>query len=1380
MGGFNSKAPGSQTVVGQDYRIADNDDPGTAGVPNTQVPGPQTNETKSDETKSDENAGPGTANDDDTTITPQQEVASPRRECKEEVTRKTILAEAHRRQTERKAGPSLRRKNSLRSKLGGSGQHHKARSVRVFISSTFRDFAVERDYLMRVTLPILRAFCAEKGLTVVLVDLRWGVTEEESSRGDVIKLCLSEIDSCLPFFVGMLGDRYGWHLTGTGDEELLTKTMDIGQEDYAWIKDFRDRSVTEIEMLAGALRQKPQDVQAFFYIRNTAEFLQNEKSAIDADMVADKVFEAESQHAKDKQEQLRDTIRTCGYPFVEYSRVADMCNQLVVDLSQAIEDEWPGIAKITAVERLRLQHDSFAASRLMGYVASQEKMNELDDLVIGKAADASTMAVVTSHPGYGKTALLANWADQHIQAHQESLVVTHFIGTSRESSDYIHIVRRIVEELHERLELSSPVSNDSQALVDTFGEFLRNSADHARLKGGRIVLVLDGLDQLEDHGKSLFWLPRRPCPGLSILVSCNDGPVRDNISKRGWPTIDVPQLSADERDSTIKWYLAAHAKKLDGAQTQMILQHQHSENPLYLRTLLDEARLFGNFFQLTDHLKSLLEARNPTELFGLVLVRMGEDCGFSLVSKTTAHILASRDGLSDDELLASMNPLVVPRTPGKSSRRAGPIKTQIPRQGPYTQLVRSLRNQLTPVSGMLTFCDASIRTAVEKHCGDDALKSATDKLISYWQSVENPNDARRLRELPFLLERSQRWDALAAYLADPTIMITASHDGGLLVDMQRAWGAWERASSHESDHNDQQSRLEVQSSGGDEAGRVADSSSSSNDNKAEHRILRAVDAHIAVLRLESKLAKERLKAAGTTDGNNNDEGKEEVDPAAVKSSNGGRRGSVSSTSSVQSLSEEVDMDSITLIVRTIGSAAKVLETLRRLHHALHLRKSQLKYTEMLLAVAEERVAQCQDDDDDDNNNNNVEDEVDDSHGHGHREGDENANAGEGDILTMQRRRIEHNPTAQGDDGEAQEAPVQMTRRHSLESDVENIRAQLAVLLNEVAALYQETGEDYAESLRLKQRVLEMDEVALGKDHPKIAVALNNMASLDMVLGNFDRAKYLYRRALAIQTKASRNTDSEKEMAITLCNLASLCENQQEYDEAKDKLNQALALREQTMGSQHPLVGRTLVNLGAVEQASGNLEAATVRITEGKRILEETLEPGHPDLAWVAFSLASLRYDTGDIDAALPLYEEALQIRIARLGPIHIDVAATCLNIGSAYHEKWSAIEDEDDPAFEQMRDKAHYNYNAALEIFTEKLGAEHPDTASALHNLGTLSFEDNDMDAAEDYFNRALDIRSKKLGVDDAKTLNTKAALLAVTAARDEDAQDEDGEGDEQ
>jgi hypothetical protein len=86
----------------------------------------------------------------------------------------------------------------------------KQRAIRVFLSSTFRDFSAERDLLVRQVFPALRAKLAERFVDLVDVDLRWGITEEEAERGEVLPICLAEIDRSRPFFIGLLGERYGW------------------------------------------------------------------------------------------------------------------------------------------------------------------------------------------------------------------------------------------------------------------------------------------------------------------------------------------------------------------------------------------------------------------------------------------------------------------------------------------------------------------------------------------------------------------------------------------------------------------------------------------------------------------------------------------------------------------------------------------------------------------------------------------------------------------------------------------------------------------------------------------------------------------------------------------------------------------------------------------------------------------------------------------------------------------------------------------------------------------------------------------------------------------------------------------------------------------
>jgi len=79
------------------------------------------------------------------------------------------------------------------------------KTVRVFISSTFRDMQAERDWLVRFVFPRLREELIKRRIHLIDVDLRWGVTSEQ----DVLEVCQKIIDECRPRFICILGERYG-------------------------------------------------------------------------------------------------------------------------------------------------------------------------------------------------------------------------------------------------------------------------------------------------------------------------------------------------------------------------------------------------------------------------------------------------------------------------------------------------------------------------------------------------------------------------------------------------------------------------------------------------------------------------------------------------------------------------------------------------------------------------------------------------------------------------------------------------------------------------------------------------------------------------------------------------------------------------------------------------------------------------------------------------------------------------------------------------------------------------------------------------------------------------------------------------------------------
>lgn len=72
----------------------------------------------------------------------------------------------------------------------------------------------ERECLVKQVFPTLRSWCEDRKLHLIECDLRWGVPKDSKSR-EILGACLNEIDRCraentMPYFVGLLGERYGW------------------------------------------------------------------------------------------------------------------------------------------------------------------------------------------------------------------------------------------------------------------------------------------------------------------------------------------------------------------------------------------------------------------------------------------------------------------------------------------------------------------------------------------------------------------------------------------------------------------------------------------------------------------------------------------------------------------------------------------------------------------------------------------------------------------------------------------------------------------------------------------------------------------------------------------------------------------------------------------------------------------------------------------------------------------------------------------------------------------------------------------------------------------------------------------------------------------
>ncbi|MDO4319783.1 MAG: DUF4062 domain-containing protein [Bacteroidales bacterium] len=264
------------------------------------------------------------------------------------------------------------------------------REIRIFISSTFSDMQAERDRLVNAVFPSLRRMAAERDVALTVVDLRWGITAEESENGRVIPVCLGEIDRSRPFFIGLIGDRYGW----------VPDAADVPDDCRDTVADdiLLRRSITEMEFRYGVFRSLD-PVNAAFYIK--------------AD---NKTVQADPRIAEFK----KAVLALPDYPKNVYDSLDDLAEAVTRDFIDMLDRLFPVDNIPDKAELRRMAQRSYMREKTAFYVPIESYDCIFDDFM---RSDSSFMAV-TSAPGMGKSALLSHLAlrqmtggDYHVETY---------------------------------------------------------------------------------------------------------------------------------------------------------------------------------------------------------------------------------------------------------------------------------------------------------------------------------------------------------------------------------------------------------------------------------------------------------------------------------------------------------------------------------------------------------------------------------------------------------------------------------------------------------------------------------------------------------------------------------------------------------------------------------------------------------------------------------------------------------------------------------------------------------------------------------------------------------------------------------------------------
>jgi hypothetical protein len=648
------------------------------------------------------------------------------------------------------------------------------KTVRVFISSTFRDMHAERDHLVKVVFPALRERLEPYRVNLIDIDLRWGVTKEQADNDQVLDVCLRQIDECRPFFIGLLGERYGWVPLRFPAEAV---------KHYGWVQQETGKSVTELEILHGVLNNPEMRGHAFFYFRDPTAL---------GDVpppIREVGFKQMDPVLIDHLRELKDAVRRSGYPVMDpyqakwdpqaYDRPSrsrgrlaglEIFGKRVFDqLWEAVQAELklpeaPPTVTLAETDPLAEEadyHARFMESRVRVFVGRRELQNKLTAYL---ESDSTCPLILTGGPGSGKSAIMSKLCQTWSRQHGDRFVLAHFVGASIGSSDTRVMLRRFCQEMRCRFDLTEilqredgktervprRVPDDVSALLTAFRETLENLP-----RENRFVLIVDGIDQIESSNgvDVLDWLPASLPANVKIVVSCADDATSRSAllarlrARQKMVEVRVAPLTVWEAARILRDLPSVSAKTLDSQQRRMLIGNPASGNPLFLTVAIEELRGFGSFDQLNDRIASLpREGDTVVEMFYQVITRLTQDFDEGVVRHVLSYLGASRAGLSESELRCLLE-----------REHAPGIEDLYP-------ILRQIRPYLLRREDLVWFYHAAFHAAVIRHLLDDASSRADAHhgLAILFDAKADPDrnatfsgPARALAELPYHLDGAE-------------------------------------------------------------------------------------------------------------------------------------------------------------------------------------------------------------------------------------------------------------------------------------------------------------------------------------------------------------------------------------------------------------------------------------------------------------------------------------------------------------------------------------------------------------------------------------------------------------------------------------------------
>jgi CHAT domain-containing protein len=379
-------------------------------------------------------------------------------------------------------------------------------------------------------------------------------------------------------------------------------------------------------------------------------------------------------------------------------------------------------------------------------------------------------------------------------------------------------------------------------------------------------------------------------------------------------------------------------------------------------------------------------------------------------------------------------------------------------------------------------------------------------------------------------------------------------------------------------------------------------------------------------------------------------------------------------------------------------------------------------------------------------------------------------------------------------------------------------ADLAKTIGNVAVFYYKTGE-YARAEALYQEALAMKRslyfkelplqvegqahVGIGRgDYADLVATTNNLATLYLGVGDYDRAEPLLREALEVYWQLYPREQFPRghaQLAVSIDNLATLHNMRGEYRKALPLCQEALAMYRSLFPRGefprgHLDLAVSIHNLAQLHKHAGEPDQAAPLFAEAlamfRALLPRDRYPlGHPLLVHTLGSLGDLHLARGEFRQAMPLFQEALALQRAQaLRYADILAEAEALNyvasqpevrdglLSASRHLPTASVYDDlwdGRAALTRLQERRHRDLMASRDRDTADLAAQLRRARSALARrlLNPLSDPDEQREVVQQLTDAKEDLEKRiaarlRLAPQPAAPSNTPRQLALALPAR--------------